>query len=320
MRIGELLRPTRLRLAGVLPKLYNFGEVEPLPLFVRLKHMFLPLSPSRGIADRSPGAAPPQASKTPLVRPVEKGLRRIFAARRFVLPPGIPAHLAAYTAALERSNSEETLEKASLADYLERLRNIAISARNASVDPDRLLWLVTSARAGEGKTFLTANLGTVLAGDLKQPVLLVDANFREAPLSKTLGYPAAAGLADVVERRVSIDEVLVTLPPRGLHLIPAGTLTQDPDGVYHSPAFLDCLETLRNRFTFTLIEAPEMLSSSAARLLAPHTDGILFVVRLYAAKRKALESTIGRLPSEKIIGVVFNYFEYWIPDWLYRWV
>ena len=90
--------------------------------------------------------------------------------------------------------------------------------------------------------------------------------------------------------------------------------------MYNAPAFHDLLETLRERFSFTLIEAPEMLTSSGAQLIAPHTDGILFLVLLYKAKRKAVESAIHKLPSEKIIGVVFNYFEYWIPGWLYRWV
>ena len=95
---------------------------------------------------------------------------------------------------------------------------------------------------------------------------------------------------------------------------------EDPDVLYNSPLFHEFLQTLRERFSFVLIEAPEMLTSSGSLLLAPHTDGIFFVVRLYKAKGKSVESAIQRLPSEKVIGVVFNYFEYWIPDWLYRWV
>ena len=321
MRTGELLRRSQLRLVGVLPKMYNFEEARPFRFVTRLKKLFFRLLPAR-LSDR-PTAGAPQLTRdfnVPLALPIEKGLRNIFCARRFVLPPGVPVKLAAYIARSERSNFWKTPEEATLDDYLERLRNIAVTARDAYTDPDRLVWLVISAKTGEGKTFLTANLGNILAGDLKKPVLLVDANFKEASLSKTLGYPDAPGLADILERRASIDEALVTLDTPGLTLLPAGIPIEDPDILYNAPAFGDLLETLRQRFSFTLIEAPDVLTSSGGHLLAPHTDGILFVVMLYKAKCKAVETAIQRLPSEKIIGVVFNYFEYWIPDWLYRWV
>ena len=321
MRTGELLRQNQLRLVGVLPKMYNFEEARPFRLFFRLKQLLFRFLPSRLSENLKVGTHQPTGGfGIPLLLTIERGLRRIFCAHRFVLPPDVPVKLAAYTTYSGRLNLGKTDEEAALDDYHERLRNIAITARETYDDPDRLLWLVTSSRTGEGKTFLTVNLGAVLACDLKKPVLLVDANFKEASLSKTLGRPDAPGLADILEQRASIDEVLVTLDTPGLTLLPAGTPLQDPDVLYHAPAFHDLLETLRERFSFTLIEAPEMLTSSGAQLIAPHTDGILFLVLLYKAKRKAVESAIHKLPSEKIIGVVFNYFEYWIPGWLYRWV
>jgi Mrp family chromosome partitioning ATPase len=247
-------------------------------------------------------------------------LRRIFCARRFVLPPAVPAQLAAYKTYAEPSHLANTPEEEALDDYHERLRRISITARNAYRDPDRLLWLIASTRAGEGKTFLTVNLGTVLARDLKKPVLLVDANFRAPSLSKTLGYPNAPGLADILERGASIDDVLMTLAVPGLFLLPTGSPIEDPEMLYNAPTFHSFLEKLRERFSFTLIEAPDMLTSSGGHLLAPHTDGVLFVVLLYKSRRKAVVSAIQRLPAEKMVGVVFNFFEYWIPDWLYRWV
>jgi uncharacterized protein involved in exopolysaccharide biosynthesis/Mrp family chromosome partitioning ATPase len=321
IRANELLRQTRLRLVGVLPKLYNFGEVEPFRLFARTKSLFLRLLPGR-LSEGLTGVAAHVSDgfATPFVQPLGEGVRRIFCAHRFVLPPKVPAGLAAFGARLERSHWEIRPEEDALDDYLERLRSIAITSRDVYTDPEGLLWLVISTRAGEGKTFLTANLGAVMAGDLKKPVLLVDANLRFPSLSKALQHPEAPGLADVLEGRVSLDEALVSLETPGLTLLPAGTATADPDVLYNAPAMADLLVALRERFSFTLVEAPEVLTSSGGQLLAPHSDGILFVARLFSAKRKAIETAIHRLPAEKIIGVVFNYFEYWIPDWLYRWV
>lgn len=321
IRPSELLRQTRLRLVGVLPKLYNFGEVEPYRLVARVKRLFARFLPTRlsegfiGGTLHSPGVL-----RTPLVRPIGEGVRRVFCAHRFVLPPHVPTNLAAYSNRLERSRWEERPEEDALDDYLARLRGIAITARDAYADAGSLVWLVISTRTGEGKTFLTANLGAVLANDLKKPVLLVDGNFKKASLSKILGCPDARGLADVLEGRCTVDEALVALDTPGLTMLPAGNPTEDPDVLYNAPALGNLLDELRQRFSFILVEAPEVLMSSGGQLLAPYADGILFVARLFAAKRKAIEAAIHRLPSEKIIGVVFNYFEYWIPGWLYRWV
>jgi polysaccharide biosynthesis transport protein len=321
VRAGDLLRRTRLRLVGVVPKLYRFGEAEPFHLLARVKRLFSRL-PLVGLLDRLYRATPqpPRGWGGPLKGTAKHGLRTLFGARRFVLPPDMPANLVIDAAHLERSRSGETSEEEALDDYLERLRNIAIVVRNSYTEPDHLLWMVTSARAGEGKTLLTANLGTVMAGDLKKPVLLVDANLEMRSLSQTLGYPDMPGVAEVIEGRATLDEVLIALEARGLSLLPAGVPREPPDVLYNSIAFHNLLDALRERFSFTLIEVPDMLTSSGGRLLAPHTDGVLFVVQLYAAKRKPVEAAIQRLPSEKIIGVVFNYFEYWIPEWLYRWI
>jgi polysaccharide chain length determinant protein (PEP-CTERM system associated) len=321
VRTGDLLWRTRLQLVGVLPKLYHFGESEPFHLLIRLRHLFTRLPWTR-LLDRLRRVtpSPPPSWGAPLVGPIQQGLRKIFCARRFVLPPDMSANLIFDAQRLEKAGGWETPEEEALDDYLARLRSIAIVARSAYSEPDHLLWMVTSTRAGEGKTLLSANLGTVMARDLKKPVLLVDANLQMPSLSEALGHPQMSGVAEVIEGRASLDDVLIALDTPGLSLLPAGMSTEYPDVLYNSPAFHHLLESLRERFSFTLIEAPDMLTSSGGRLLAPHTDGVLFVVRLYAAKRKPVEAAIQKLPQGKIIGVVFNYFEYWIPDWLYRWI
>jgi polysaccharide biosynthesis transport protein len=321
VRTGDLLRQTRLQLVGVVPKLYHFGEVKPFCLLVRLRQLVAGLLSAR-LFDRLRRVAPrpPSNWSAPVVGPIRHGLRTVFCGRRFVLPPGIPANLIINDVLRGHAGSGESPEEKALNDYVERLRSIAIAARNAYIVPDHLLWMITSSKTGEGKTLLTGNLGAVLAGDLKKSVLLVDANLQKPSLSQSMGLGDMPGLAEVIEGRATLDEVLVPLDMPGLSLLPAGMPMEYPDVLYNSITFPDLLHTLRERFVFTLIEAPDVLTSSGSQLLAPHTDGILFLVRLYAAKRKPVEAAIQKLPPGKIIGVVFSYFEYWIPDWLYRWV
>ncbi len=305
VRSHEILRSTGLRSVGVLPKLFHFGETEQFCLLGRTR-------------DSTQAQRP--ASSTSVAGRIQSGLRQAFCVRRFIMPPDMPADFIIGASRPQHADATGTPEEKAADDFIEHIRDTAIAARSAFEVPDRLVWMVTSANPEDGKTLLTANLGIVLASDLKKPVLLVDANLRTPTLSRHFGHAGAPGLAEVVEGRAALDEVLVTLDAPGLSLLPAGLSTEGPEVLYNTVAFYELLETLRSRYALTLMEVPALLANSAGRLIAPQADGVLLITRLYTTKRKVIEAAIEKLPAEKIIGLVFNFAEYWIPDWLYKWV
>ena len=61
------------------------------------------------------------------------------------------------------------------------------------------LIMVTSALAGEGKSFNSVNLAMSIAAELDNTVMLVDADVARPSLLRMLGLPQSAGLLDLLE-------------------------------------------------------------------------------------------------------------------------
>ena len=167
---------------------------------------------------------------------------------------------------------------------------------------------------------LTSNLGVVMACDLKKPVLLIDACLARPDLSALFRHANAAGLGDVLDGRATVDNVLVETGTPNLWLLPAGRTNEYADVLFNGAPCRQLLEQMRERFALVLLDAPDAGGHSDGLLIAPLTDGVLMLSRLYETRKKTIEAVLQRLPREKIIGIVTNYAEYWIPEWLYRWV
>ena len=70
------------------------------------------------------------------------------------------------------------------------------------------LIMVTSALAGEGKSFTSLNLALSMAAEQDHTVMLVDADVARPSLLRMLGLQPGPGLLDVLEERVDMADVL----------------------------------------------------------------------------------------------------------------
>ena len=311
VRPGEILRRGQLTLLGTLPKLYRYGELSPLPMFAWLRLAWMRFM---DLMHR-----PQMKWALPVLRRVDRALRLAFAARRFVLPRDYPKDLVLPTARLQQAGTLDTRYDEALDDYIDRVRGIAIAARGSYDAPEKLLWMVTSTRPGEGSSLFIQNLAIVLAGDLKRPICIVDANLQNPEISRRAGR-VSPGLAEVVEGCAKLDDVLLPGGAPNIFVLPAGQATEYAEVLFNTAAFHDLLQQLREKFAVTLLEAPDLIGNTAGQLIAPASDGVLFLTRLYVTKKQAINAALAKLPGEKLVGIVVNYAEYWIPEWLYRWI
>jgi len=80
-------------------------------------------------------------------------------------------------------------------------------------------WTIGGGKGGVGKSFLTASIGAVLAR-MNKSVIAVDADLGSANLHTYLGIKSpACTLLDVLDNKVSAQEVLLPTPEPGLKLI-----------------------------------------------------------------------------------------------------
>ncbi len=309
-RPGDLSRRLGVPLIGALPKLYRGKAPLILPAWLQkpLDRLVAATSRPRWTWTRKATAR------------LKAGLGVAFRARRFDLPWTVSPGFLVSAARVQRAGASDDPQEEALDDFMERVRHIGIAVRAAYEPPAPLVLMVASAKPREGKTLLTANLGVVLASDLRQPVLLVDASLQSPGLSALFQAGGVPGLGDVLDGRVALDGAIVATANPNLSLLPAGKTIEYGEVLFNSAAFSRLLDQARDRFAVVLIEVPDLTSHSDGLLIAPQTDGVLLVSQLYATKAKVIEAAARRLPREKLVGVVVNYTEYWIPEWLYRWV
>lgn len=162
------------------------------------------------------------------------------------------------------------------ADAFRRLRGaivIAAQERGAKV------LLVTSAIAGEGKSTVAANLAVALA-QAGRSVVVVSADVRRPSLDEIFEQDGAAGLGDVLEGRVHLDEVVSTLGRARFALITSGKVESNPSDLLQSPRMAKLLETLRARYELVILDTPPVLAVADALGMVPMADGVLMVVAL----------------------------------------
>lgn len=165
------------------------------------------------------------------------------------------------------------------------------------------LIMVTSALAGEGKTFCAINLALSIAMEVDSSVLLVDADVSRPSVLQALGLATTAGLLDVL-RDPSLDLadlILKTNIPK-LSLFPAGTSDGRSTELLASVAMERLLDELATRYPDRIIvlDAPPLLLTTESRVLAANVGQILMVVessRTPQAKIAQAFATVSRCPN-----------------------
>lgn len=156
------------------------------------------------------------------------------------------------------------------------------AGRGASVVQSGNLIMVTSAMAGEGKTFNAINLAMSIAMEQDHRVLLVDADVAGPSLSRVLGLPPGPGLLDLlVDDRIEMADAMLGTNVDKLTLLPGGTPHPRATELLASDAMTDLVKEMGRRYPDRIIifDSPPLLLTTEARVLATHMGQIIVVVR-----------------------------------------
>jgi capsular exopolysaccharide synthesis family protein len=189
----------------------------------------------------------------------------------------------------------------SLAEAFAGLRtSVLFSGADSSVQT----LIISSSQPGEGKTTVSVNLALSLAR-LGKRVLLVDTDLRRPSIHRAFQVSGAMGLANYLEGRVVLDQIVRRGAEGGIDLIVAGRSDLQPTELLSSPRLERLLESAREDYDFVILDSPALLINAAdTRILAPHTDGVVLVVRSRTTPRENLVALIDQTPN--VIGLVVN--------------
>ncbi len=145
--------------------------------------------------------------------------------------------------------------------------------------------LVTSSISGEGKSFISLNLGASLAIADKKVVLL-ELDMRKPKLHRYIKEASPVGLSSYLSGQATMDEIIKPVPGYdSLFFIPCGILPPNPSELLSGDKMRYLFENLREHFDVVIADTPPVGLVTDANILAKHANMTLYIVRhLYTGK------------------------------------
>ena len=137
---------------------------------------------------------------------------------------------------------------------------------------------VVSPGAGEGRSFIAANLAVVFS-QLGERTLLIDADLRAPRQHELFKLGRHAGLSGLLAGRAN-SETIVRVPTLlELSLLPAGAVPPNPQELLGRPVFGEALRSLSQDFDVVIVDTPAASEYADAQTIAARAGASLMVAR-----------------------------------------
>ena len=179
--------------------------------------------------------------------------------------------------------------------------------------------LITAASPLEGSTTITANLANFLSNKAGHKVMVIDANLKAPSIHKVFNISDGAGLANVLEGKISLEKAVKDLG-HNLTVLPAGNTSLNPTPLLDSTRMSNVIKTAKEMNELVFIDYANLRSFKDACVLCPYLDGIILVVNEGKTRHQVIKTLIAPLKHKKanLIGVVLNNRTYAIPKMIYE--
>ena len=190
---------------------------------------------------------------------------------------------------------------------VEAIRTIYSSMRVNPASMSSHVFLITSTRPSEGKTFVATNLALGFSQHGER-VLVIDADLRLPNVGPSLGLTGTEGISRWFNDESTIDESIVKNVAPNLDVLPVGMSCRNPTQVIGSAKFIEMLTSMRSRYDRIFIDSPPIGAVSDALNLIPNVDGVIYVVRYNFVSTRNVAECITRLREVgvPILGAVLN--------------
>ena len=170
--------------------------------------------------------------------------------------------------------------------------------------------VVTSSLQSEGKSITAANLAISYA-QTDRKVLIIDCDLRRPKMARLLQINNPIGLSNLLMDPFLKSAAIVSSGLPNLDVLMSGDIPPNPSELLSSPRMQKLLQDLRNEYDFIILDTPPVNMVIDAVVLAPQSDGMLFVIRAGRSERGAVIHAVEQLEyaKAKILGFVLNGME-----------
>lgn len=168
--------------------------------------------------------------------------------------------------------------------------------------------LVTSSFSGEGKSFISTNLASVLALSGKKTVIL-EFDIRKPKILKGLGLQERRGITNFIVSDIKLDDVIYPVTEvENLYVVPCGPVPPNPSEMLLNEKVDELFRKLRERFDAIIVDTAPVGLVSDAMTLGKHADAAIYIVRHNYTLKKQIQliEEIHRLKKLPHLSIIVN--------------
>lgn len=181
----------------------------------------------------------------------------------------------------------------------EAFRSIRTNLQYLASDTETKVVVITSTISGEGKTFFSLNIASILAISEKK-VLLIGLDLRKPKIHTELNIPSEVGISKVLIGKAEAKDVIFKTPVANLDVLPAGAIPPNPSELIMSSRMNQLMTELRAQYDYIIIDTPPVGLVTDALLAMKYADVNVYILRQHTSKRAYLEM-VNKLYQDKTI-------------------
>lgn len=222
-------------------------------------------------------------------------------------------------------NGGARLPDEDIAEVVEAMRGVCLSLVYAHGPATPMLVTISSPGAGDGKSFLAANLGHTFA-EAGHRTLLIDGDIRRGVLHRRLGARRRPGLSDYLRGEVPLDAIVQATAYPSFSVVGCGTRAYNAPELLGSEAMSQLVSAVRSSFDVILVDSPPLGAGVDSLILGTLTGSLVVVLRtgyshreVAAAKLEMLQRLpirlLGAILNDVPAGAGYRYYSYYLPGY-----
>ena len=139
--------------------------------------------------------------------------------------------------------------------------------------------LVTSSFSGEGKSFVSTNIGAVMALTGKKTVIM-ELDIRKPKVVSNLDLKRQKGITNYIIANATLDEIILPVPNvDNLFVIPCGPVPPNPAEMLLDPRLKQLFDEVKKKFDIVIVDTAPVGLVSDAMVIGRHADCTLYILR-----------------------------------------
>lgn len=166
---------------------------------------------------------------------------------------------------------------------------------------------IHSTNPGEGKSFSSVNLATILAMNSKK-VLIIGADLRKPRLHKIFNLSNDHGLSTYLVGLDNVEDIVLATHIENLFHLPAGPIPPNPSEILGKPELQTLLEILRPQYDYIIIDNAPTALVTDGNIVSRLSDLNIFILRYGVSHKHQIEMINQYVEKKEIdnVAIVVN--------------